>query len=177
MNGTSLPEIPKLLSTEQKTTVSQYVQLQAALQQCLVRLENLGQTNPVFSHAKRSVTTLLAAADAPENTDGFSNVVELLQRATADIDGSASSGPSETLDDIVQRVTAVVQSLSPQEDSELATVVEEIVGGLDLQVSGLQREVQHNCRFIESGMFFLLRTPILSPCKLAMTLDLSLTLN
>lgn len=105
------------------------------MQQSLVRFQDLDQTNPIVSNARCSVTELLAATNAPRNTDGFINAVESLQRATADIDGFAPLVPSKTLDDIVQRIAAVVQGLSPQDDSELATVVKDIAGELVAKVS------------------------------------------
>ena len=153
LNGTLLPDIPKLLSAEQKSTVLQYAQLQAALQKSLLRLQTLDQTNTVVRDARSSVIGLLAATDAPRNTDGFRNAVESLERAAADIHGFVPSDPSKALDDIVKRITAVVQGLSGQNGSELATVVKEVAGELAAQVSDLQRNVKLGCRFIESGMF------------------------
>ena len=153
LNGTSLPDIPKLLSAEQKSTVLQYAQLQTALQKLLLSLQTLDQTNPVVRDARSSVTGLLAATTAPRNTDGFRNTIESLEKAAADIDGFVPSDPSKALDDIVKRITAVVQGLSVQNDSELATVVEDIAGELVAQVSDLQRSVRLGCRFIEAGIF------------------------
>lgn len=153
LNGTSLPDIPKLLSAEQKSTVLQYAQLQTALQKLLLRLQTLDQTDPVVRDARSSVTGLLAATNAPQNTDGFRNAVESLEKAAADIDGFVPSDPSKALDDIVKRITAVVQGLSDQNGSELATVVNNISGELIVQVSDLQRSVKLGCRFIEAGIF------------------------
>lgn len=164
LNGTSLPGVPDRLSNDQKSTIQKYAELQTALQKVVFHLQILDQMNPVVNPARSAVTALLASTAAPRDANGLRSAVESLQQAASEIDGCARSGRQEALDEAVRSVTAVVQDLPLQEDSELSAIVQEVAGELSGLVGDLERKLEENCRFTGAGRPFFLNisTSVLS---------------
>lgn len=146
-------KVPDELNPEQKHIIDQYGQLKQSIELVAISLEAFGSIESAVK-VKEMIRGHLRATQSPEflkNGEFNVSITRLTEAAKALSQLALQHDSSSAVSTELKNVTAVMDSLKPQEESELAGILYDVAARFADTAGELERHTRDQCRNIYPG--------------------------
>lgn len=143
LRGYSCSSLPQYLTNKENTVLGKYTNLHDSLRNLQDALDNPTFASPVVDKTKQTLSKILESTDAPQ--DAPTSATSQLKAAWEQVQKIIATYRKPNLDNMLNGISSLLQSLIPARQSRLAEVLVAVYHAVEGDRTTLHKQVRQIC--------------------------------